>query len=108
MPAWLVGVVDGIPVCHSTSRCDPERTQRLSVGRFPAVTAHRSSGADRPSICTMTTPGPSNGMPPPPYRATWRMISPMNVSSLPASASQPTIAAIAAVVQATPMAAPKP
>ncbi len=65
MPAWLVGVVDGMPVCHSTKRCEPERTHRLSVGRFPAVTAHRSSGADSPSICTMTTPGPSNGLPPP-------------------------------------------
>ncbi len=109
MPAWLVGVVDGIPVCHSMNRCEPERTHRLRVGRFPAVTAHRSSGADSPSIWMMTTPGPSNGgLSSLPYRATWRMTSPMKVSSLPASASQPTIAAITAVVQATPTAAPKP
>lgn len=58
-PAWLAGVVAGSSACHSVRMWRPDRIQRLDVGRLPAWTAQRTSGAERPSIWIMTTPGAS-------------------------------------------------
>jgi hypothetical protein len=49
MPAWLAGVVAGMPVCQPTIVCVPVRTQRPRFGRFPALTAQLSRGSLSPS-----------------------------------------------------------
>src|SRR6476620_3436273 len=63
-PAWLAGVVDGSWTCHSVRVWEPERTDRVIVGRSPLRIAQRSRGADRPSTWMKTTPGPVDGAAP--------------------------------------------
>ena len=58
-PAWLAEVWEGRSAVQPASRWLPSRIQRDSVGRLPARTCARSSGAARPSIWIISTPGTS-------------------------------------------------